>query len=61
MWIWADITGKMPDLTHEAVGIFEKHWAYRSDKAQQALGYKVRPLEEGISATVDWVIAEGHA
>jgi NAD+-dependent farnesol dehydrogenase len=61
MWIWADITGKMPDLTHEAVGLFEKNWAYRSDKAQKALGYRVEPLEEGIGATVDWLIAEGHA
>lgn len=61
MWIWADITGKMPDLTHQAVGIFEKNWAYRSDKAVRDLGYRVRPLEEGIGATVDWLIAEGHA
>lgn len=60
MWMWADITGKMPDLTHEAVGIFEKNWAYRSDKAVRELGYRVRPLEEGIRATVDWLIEEGH-
>ncbi|MBK5256522.1 MAG: NAD-dependent epimerase/dehydratase family protein [Vicinamibacteria bacterium] len=60
MWLWADTTGKPPDLTHEAVGIFEKHWAYRSDKAVRELGYKVRPLEEGIGATVDWLIAEGR-
>lgn len=61
MWMWADVTGKMPDLTHEAVGIFEKNWAYRSDKAVRELGYRVRPLEEGIRATVDWLIEEGHA
>ena len=61
MWLWADITGKMPDLTHEAVGIFEKNWAYRSDKAVRDLQYRVRPLGEGINATVDWLIAENHA
>ncbi len=61
MWTWADITGKMPDLTHQAVGIFEKNWAYRSDKAVRELGYRVRPLEEGISTTVDWLLEEGHA
>jgi NAD+-dependent farnesol dehydrogenase len=60
MWMWADITGRMPDLTHQAVGIFEKNWAYRSDKAVRELGYRVRPLEEGIRATVDWLIEEGH-
>ena len=61
MWFWADLTGKMPDLTHQAVGIFEKHWAYRSDKATRELGYHVRPLAEGIGDTVDWLVAEGHA
>lgn len=61
MWLWADITGKMPDLTHQAVGIFENNWAYRSDKAVRELGYRVRPLQEGIGATVDWLIEEGHA
>ena len=61
MWFWADLTGKMPDLTHQAVGIFEKNWAYRSDKAERELGYRVRPLAEGIGQTVDWLVAEGHA
>jgi farnesol dehydrogenase len=61
MWLWADMTGRMPDLTHQAVGIFEKHWAYRSEKAVRELEYRVRPLDEGIVATVDWLIAEGHA
>ena len=51
----------MPDLTHEAVGIFEKQWAYRSDKAVRELGFRVRPIEDGIGTTVDWLIAEGHA
>ncbi len=61
MWLWAELTGKMPDLTHQAVGIFEKNWAYRSDKAIRELGYRVRPLAEGIGDTVDWLVAEGHA
>lgn len=61
LWLWADMTGKPPDLTHQAVGIFEKHWAYRSDKAVRELDYRVRPLEEGIAATVDWLIDEGLA
>jgi nucleoside-diphosphate-sugar epimerase len=61
MWMWADMTGKPPDLTHQAVGVFENDWAYRSGKAIKELGYRVRPLEEGIGATVDWLIAEGHA
>ena len=60
MWLWADLTGKPPDLTHQAVGIFEMHWAYQSDKAIKELDYQVRPLEEGIGMTVDWLIAEDH-
>lgn len=61
LWLWADITGRMPDLTHQAVGIFEKNWAYRSDKAVRDLGYRVRPLDEGLGKTVDWLIEGGHA
>ena len=61
MWLWADLTGRVPDLTHQAVGIFEKNWAYRSDKAVRDLGYRVRPLEDGIRDTVDWLREEGHA
>jgi len=60
-WFWADLTGKAPDLTHQAVGIFEKHWAYHSDKAVRELGYRVRPLAEGIGETVDWLTLEGLA
>jgi len=61
MWIWADVTGKMPELTHQAVGIFEKNWAYRSDKAVRELGYHVHPLEDGVRTTIHWLIDEGHA
>ncbi len=61
MWWWAEMTGKPPDLTHQAVGIFQNHWAYRSGKAQAELDYRVRPMEEGIAATVDWLIQTGHA
>ena len=60
MWLWADITGKPPDLTHQAVGIFEKDWAYRSDKAVRDLGYRVRSLQDGIDETIDWLVEEGH-
>lgn len=60
MWLWADITGKMPELTHEAVALFEKHWAYRSDKAVRELGFRIRPLDEGVGATVEWLRADGY-
>lgn len=61
MWLWADMTGKAPELTHQAVGIFEKDWAYRSDKAVRELGYRLRSLEEGIGKTVDWLLASEYA
>jgi farnesol dehydrogenase len=61
MWFWADLTGKPPDLTHEAVAIFERHWAYRSDKAARELSYRVTPLGEGIAATVRFLKTEGFA
>lgn len=61
MWLWADLTGKPPELTRGTVGIFENHWAFRSDKAIRDLGYSVTPVRAGIAATVRWLQEAGHA
>jgi farnesol dehydrogenase len=61
LWLWADVTGHPPLLTHEVVNVFKEHWAYTSDKAVRDLGYPRTPLREGLRQTVDWLRAEGHA
>ena len=52
---WAELTGHPPLLTHEVVGVFREHWAYSSAKAERELGYRVRPLREGLQTTVEWL------
>jgi farnesol dehydrogenase len=52
---WAELTGHPPLLTHEVVGVFREHWAYSSAKAERELGYRVRPLREGLERTVQWL------
>lgn len=54
-WLWAELTGRPPRLTHEVVRVFREHWAYSSAKAEGALGYPRTPLEEGLRRTVAWL------
>jgi farnesol dehydrogenase len=61
LWVWADVTGHPPMLTHGVVDVFRQHWAYSSAKAERELGYHPTPLGEGIRQTVDWLREQGHA
>lgn len=58
-WLWAELTGKPPQLTPGEVGVFREHWACDSRHAEARLGYRVRPLAEGLRATLDWLGREG--
>lgn len=53
--LWAETTGHPPLLTHEVVGVFREHWAYTSAKAERELGYRPRPLREGLAQTMEWL------
>lgn len=56
MMLWnAKITGKYPMITPDWVAKYKYHWALDSSKAIKELGYTVRPLEEGIKETVEWI------
>jgi NAD+-dependent farnesol dehydrogenase len=59
MLAWAELTGHPPQLTHREVAVFREHWAYSSAKAERELGYRPRPLREGLRATVDWLRESG--
>jgi farnesol dehydrogenase len=59
MWIWAELTGLAPQMTQGEVGVFREHWAYSSAKAERELGYRSRPLREGLRATLDWLREKG--
>ena len=58
-WLWAELTGHPPQITHREVGVFKEHWAYSSAKAQAELGYTVTPLEEGLRRTLVWLRERG--
>ncbi len=59
LWVWAELTGHPPQLTHQVVGVFREHWAYSSAKAERELGYRVTPVREGLRETVAWLRAQG--
>lgn len=55
LYLWAELTGRPPALTHEVVAVFREHWAYSSAKAGRELGYASRPLADGLRLTVAWL------
>lgn len=57
MLLNANITGKPPLITPDWVAKYKYDWALDSSKAIQELGYNIRPLEDGIRTTVEWVKA----
>lgn len=57
MYLWAELTGLPPRLTHREVNVFREHWALSSAKAERELGYRPRPLVEGLAPTVEWLRA----
>jgi farnesol dehydrogenase len=58
-WLWAELTGKPPQLTPGEVGVFREHWACDSRRSEERLGYRSRPLAEGLGETLDWLRREG--
>lgn len=59
-WLWAELTGHPPQLTHGEVGVFREEWACDSSKAMRELGYEWRPLAEGLRETLRWLRATGQ-
>ncbi len=48
----ARLFGRPPQLTPGVVKIFKHDWVYSSAKAVAELGYRVRPLEDGLARTL---------
>jgi farnesol dehydrogenase len=49
----AKLTGRPPQVTPGVVEIFKHDWVYSSEKAARELGYRVTPLEEGLTRTLE--------
>lgn len=57
MLLNAKVTGKPPLITPDWVAKYKYDWALDSSKAVRELGYNIRPLDDGIRTTVEWVKA----
>ncbi|MBS1750282.1 MAG: SDR family oxidoreductase [Bacteroidetes bacterium] len=55
MLLNAKLTGKPPMITPDWVAKYKFDWALDSSKAIQELGYRIRPLEEGVRETIAWI------
>jgi nucleoside-diphosphate-sugar epimerase len=58
-WLWAELTGHPPQLTHGEVFVFREEWACDSSRAVRELGYEWRPLAEGLRETLRWLQETG--
>jgi dihydroflavonol-4-reductase len=52
--------GRTWPLTPSEVRAAGNHWTYRATKAQRALGWRARPHEETLEATVSWHMEREH-
>jgi farnesol dehydrogenase len=52
---FAELTGRPPLITPDWVKKYKYHWALDSSKAIREIGYRIRPLEEGVRKTIKWV------
>ena len=57
---WARLRGTTPQLTLDLVEIYKHDWAYDSSRAERELGYRGRPLADGLATTVAWLKESGQ-
>lgn len=56
---WAGLRGTTPQLTPDLVDVYRHDWAYDSAHAEKELGYRSRPLSEGLASSVAWLKESG--
>ena len=47
-------TKKMPYINRPTIKMINYNWSYSSEKAIKELGYKITPLKEGLTQTIEW-------
>jgi len=52
---WARLVGGTPRLTPDLVEIYRHDWAYDSSRAEREIGYRPRPLAEGLGEAIEWL------
>lgn len=53
--------GVHPEVTPPWIRVFLADWAFSTTKAEQELGYRITPLEEGIRRTYEWILQTRQA
>jgi dihydroflavonol-4-reductase len=56
----AQITGKEPFVTRDALKMASHHMFFTSAKAERDLGYRARPYREALSDALGWFRASGY-
>ena len=56
---WAQLRGTTPQLTPDLVEVYRHDWAFSSAQAEKELGYRSRPLSEGLASSVAWLKESG--
>lgn len=56
---WAQVVGGTPKLTPDLVDVYSHAWALSSATAERELGYRPRPLAEGLRISLDWLKETG--
>ncbi len=51
--------GREPELTRGIASIYRHSWAYRSDTAENELGYRPRTFASGLEETWSWMQSQG--
>lgn len=55
MITWTRMSGTPPMITPDWVKRYIYHWKLDSSKAVTKIGYRIRPMDEGIKQTVEWI------
>ena len=57
---WATMTGREPFATVDGIRMARKRMYFSSAKAERELGYRSRPVEEGLAEAVAWFRDHGY-
>jgi len=57
---WAQVTGKEPMLTRDALKMASHHMFFSSAKAERELGYAARPHGEALAGALAWFREAGY-
>ena len=56
---WAQISGREPMLTRDALKMARHHMFFSADRAKTELGYSARPYRQAVVDALDWFRAKG--